>query len=504
MESDERFKHLSTDPRFKPLRRKQRKVVIDDRFKSMFTDKRFGLPHRKDKRGNNIKSKSKTNDLKKFYSLEDNKDKKEDAKSDNEEEKEDEDEPANEDDDQTSSSEVSSSSDESESEEEADAEYDTIKYDWEALDHDAEIADKPTKRIAFQNFDWSQISAKDIYTIINSIRPPLYVTIYVSEFGKERLKREELEGPPEIVDMPVIDEIDEEYNQLKAKMDNLQPSGSLKKPNEFDDAEEDADDENDEIRERIRRYELNKLKYYYAVAEFDSIESAQLVYKELDGIEYEGSSIELDLRYIPEEMEFDDEDIKSTCDKLPDLTSYNAPQFISSALQQTKVEFSWDTDKKRQDKLQKAYTKEELEKDDLQIYLASDSENESSSDELVKSADTYKQLIENLEKENAEKEKVDLEVDFSDHSSQGEEEDDSETESSKPLVDEEKELLSLLVTDGDKGLSNFKFNLDDERFGAVYQNKNFNIDPSHPKFKKTEAFERIAERKRRKREEKNG
>lgn len=41
MEKDERFSGIATDPRFRSLPTRYRKVKIDDRFKGMFKDKKF-------------------------------------------------------------------------------------------------------------------------------------------------------------------------------------------------------------------------------------------------------------------------------------------------------------------------------------------------------------------------------------------------------------------------------------------------------------------------------
>ena len=63
---DSRFAHITKDPRFRSMKRKDRKVQIDGRFKSMFHDKNFKLKYTVDKRGRPVRGSSKE-DLERYY-----------------------------------------------------------------------------------------------------------------------------------------------------------------------------------------------------------------------------------------------------------------------------------------------------------------------------------------------------------------------------------------------------------------------------------------------------
>jgi hypothetical protein len=57
----------------------------------------------------------------------------------------------------------------------------------------------------------------------------------------------------------------------------------------------------------LRQYQLDRLKYYYAVIECSTVAASKAIYDACDGLEFEKSANMFDLRYIPEDMEFEDE-----------------------------------------------------------------------------------------------------------------------------------------------------------------------------------------------------
>jgi len=137
------------------------------------------------------------------------------------------------------------------------------------------------------------------------------------------------------------------------------------------------------MRERLRKYQLNRLKYYYAVVECDTIATAARIYEECDGLEYETSAVRLDLRFIPDSVTFDSSiPPHDQCTQLPDKTLYKPILFRNTALTQTKVRCTWDeTPIERRRLTKKKYTLEELDKVDLDAYLASESDEEPQDDD---------------------------------------------------------------------------------------------------------------------------
>ncbi|XP_010485534.1 PREDICTED: pre-rRNA-processing protein esf1-like [Camelina sativa] len=413
MINDPRFSSAHTDPRFRSMPRRQSKIAIDSRFKPMFSDKRFTTANAPvDKRGKRRKAGKENDLLRDFYRLdeEDNDDKKK-KKKEKEKEEESGDESENEMTDLKSEAESEEESDtdkklkvaslDEESDEEADSEEvseEEVEEEEDDTDEDDEgiyeddgpeipeenipTIPEETPRLAIVNMDWKHVSAKDLYVVLNSFLPKdgriLSVAVYPSEFGLQRMKEEEIHGP-------VID-------GYKKSEDG-----------DGDDDEDEEEEDEDVINQKLRVYELSRLKYYFAVAECDLKATADYLYKSCDGIEFERSSNKLDLRFIPDSMEFKHppRDIASEAP-----AGYEGLDFQSRALQLSKVQLSWDDDEPHRIKtLKQNFNSEQLADLEMKEFLASD-ESESDEDDdddsnegmnrkkVEKSKDKYRALIE--------------------------------------------------------------------------------------------------------------
>ncbi|XP_062912206.1 ESF1 homolog [Mobula hypostoma] len=224
-----------------------------------------------------------------------------------------------------------------------------IEHDWGELDKEAPRENTITRRFAVCNMDWDKIKANDLMVLFNSFIPKggavLSVKIYPSEYGKEKMKEEELHGPVELLSNNLPENADEDTHEQRI------------------------------IREKVREYQFKRLKYYYAVVECDSPETANKLYEECDGMEYESSSSFLDLRFIPDELTFEDEPKDVAADV--NLAAYKPKYFTSTALGSSKAQLTWDeTNHERVATLTKRFNKDEIKEMDFNAYLASSSEED--------------------------------------------------------------------------------------------------------------------------------
>ncbi|KAI0098124.1 hypothetical protein F4776DRAFT_650826 [Hypoxylon sp. NC0597] len=384
---DSRFANFESDPRFRLPSKTRNKTTLDKRFSRMLKDDDFIASAKVDKYGRKLKSDNKKKALKAIYQAEDD----EDAEVDEDDVVERELQKANAKYDPArgggfssseSDSEDGSDAEDDQDEEEGGAEVDTSGSMQRLRDAQADVeTGEVTRRIAIVNLDWDHIKSADLMALFNSFVPKggriERVSIYPSEFGKERMQREELEGPP---------------REIFKKASDSQEEDS--EPDSEDDSDEDDDekikneilkegDDQDFDSDALRAYQLDRLRYYYAVMVCSDTVTAEKIYQATDGTEYQSSSNFMDLRFIPDDVTFDDEP-RDECDSIsPD---YKPTEFTTDALQHSKVKLTWDINPEeiaRKEDIKRAFSasRAELEDNDLRAYLASDSDDDDGQDD---------------------------------------------------------------------------------------------------------------------------
>ena len=423
---DPRFARLHNDPRFQRQPKKERKTVVDQRFSAMFKDNSFKDKVAVDKYGRRLpkqKKKGKDAELERLYSVaeseaapaaaarkkpapkrksatadprfqmsaasseDEDPEEEEEEEMDEEEggdaggedehdkyrvdEDEDEDEDEGEGEGETESEGGSTESEDIEDDED-EQEKDSALVQWLEKQHEQvpRVSDA-TRRLAVCNCNWDQMRAVDILAVVGSFLPPggriRSVSVYPSDFGEKQMAAEATVGPS--------------FLQRKARRggggEDADEEEGVDESDEFDESE--AQLSKDEARERLRKYELDRLRYYFGVIVCDTPETADHLYKECDGAEFESSSLPLDLRFIPDERKFE-KTPRDRCTELP--PKYRAPSFMCSALQQHEPTLSWDADdSSRSQTMKRDLSKAEVKELEYAQYLASQSEEEEEDDD---------------------------------------------------------------------------------------------------------------------------
>jgi hypothetical protein len=199
--TDPRFTNFTTDPRFRLPSKKHTRTKIDKRFSRMLKDEDFSNSAKVDRYGRKLSSSGKKKALERLYLP-------------NEEEGQD----IEVEDDEVVEKELAraegydpargggfSSSEEEDEEDDEDGgveieEAEEVEFpDMQAEQAGVEMGDI-SSRFAVVNLDWDNIKSTDLMAVFSSfVRPGgkiHKISIYPSEFGKERMEREELEGPP--------------------------------------------------------------------------------------------------------------------------------------------------------------------------------------------------------------------------------------------------------------------------------------------------------------------
>lgn len=398
--TDPRFTAFATDPRFRLPSKKHTRTKIDKRFSRMLVDDDFSNTATVDRYGRKLSNSGKKKALQRLYQPEEGEEEESGSEADVEVEDDDvvekELKRAEAGYDAARGGGFSSSEDEDEEDVEEDVEVES----GEAFpDLQAEQTVVPmgevTNRVAVVNLDWDNIRAVDLFSVFSSFVSGggriEKLSVYKSEFGKERMEREEMEGPP---------------REIFGRQGQMADSDSEEELEERD-SEDDSDEEDERIKQdllkpdngeefdsgALRQYQLERLRYYYAVVEFSDKATALKVYEATDGTEYLTSANFFDLRFVPDGTEFDDAP-RDACTSVP--AGYGPTEFVTDALQHSKVKLTWDAeDTSRKDTINKAFSgsRAQIGENDLRAYLGSDSsESEEEEAEVEADADDVPKL----------------------------------------------------------------------------------------------------------------
>lgn len=432
--TDARFAAFQTDPRYRLPHRKHTHVKLDTRFASMLEDEDFSSRRKVDRYGRRLPDQKGKKELERLYDFAGDQESEDESGADDDE-IEKELKRVNEEDDTVAGSkyvgfdESSSSEEDDESsseEEESDVEEDAaVEAGLEGFAGDRAgdyATGEPSRRLAIQDLDWDHIRAVDLMAVAQSFCPVEgkieSISVYPSEFGKERMEREELEGPPKELFTKTSDQhptrATEKTNgalqrRIGKQDKDLGSSSSEGSEEEFEDEGEDeelddveddnsldipddaalqksilkhAKDQEPEVDTRaLRAYQLTRLKYYYAILTCSSVSAAQAIYNFMDDTEYLSTANYFRLSFVPDDMTFDDK-AHDECSKVP--PGYRPAEFVTEALTHSKVRLTWDEeDRERKEAQKRAFQKNkqgqkgvDLNEDDLAAYVGSDSDSE--------------------------------------------------------------------------------------------------------------------------------
>ncbi|KAF1966177.1 hypothetical protein BU23DRAFT_593325 [Bimuria novae-zelandiae CBS 107.79] len=392
--SDSRFAAFETDPKFRLPSKKHAKTKLDPRFSRLRTDSDFHAKASVDRYGRPLAKDAGKKDLERLYEL---------GPEDSDSESDEDGAPTETKRDQAVLRELakankrgfdpirdgglSSSSDDSDDEDDAEEDEDEVEDQTELAGQGNDVPmGEVTSRLAAVNMDWDNIRATDIMAVASSFVPAdgrlLNVTIYPSEFGQQRLEREAMEGPPRDIFSA----------SAKGRAQNISAAGDLDESGSegADQAKDDAPLEagtEDFDSKALRTYQLDRLRYYYALLTCSSPHVAKAIYDNMDGREYLSSANFFDLRFVPDDVEFDAEP-HDECETLPH--GYKPNEFVTDALSHSKVKLTWDADDTTRKEVQKrAFSRKELDENELQAYLGTDSsssEDDEESGRTVKAA----------------------------------------------------------------------------------------------------------------------
>lgn len=365
--TDPRFANIQSDPRFQLPSKRHTHVKVDKRFSRILNDEDFTRRAKVDRYGRPVETDSERQRLKRRFEFESDV---EDV-ADNDTAVQRELQRVEQVRDPLREGALSGSSSEESSSEDEDEDGSLVEAGLaDRLEDDVPIGEA-SSRLAVVNLDWDNIRSEDLMAVFSSFLPPggrlLKVAIYPSEFGKERIEREEMEGPPEGIfagRQEGREESEPDSNSQDGEDEIKKSIIKLDEGEEFDSA-------------KLRQYQLERLRYFYAVLTFSSTSAAKAIYDAVDGTEYLSTANFFDLRFIPDETDFSSDKPREECEKIPD--GYKPNEFVTDALQHSKVKLTWDAeDVSRKEAQARAFRggRREIDENDLKAYLGTDSSDD--------------------------------------------------------------------------------------------------------------------------------
>ena len=201
-----------------------------------------------------------------------------------------------------------------------------------------------TTRLALQNYDWSSLNARELYFLFDShLKNSGFkekftnaeneasnglksVKVYMSDFGEQRMQEEKAHGPKR-----VFEELKEKYGKSGGDEESVREMI-----------------QNDPV---VRQYEIERLKYYYSVLDFETQEIADWVYSHCDGLEFEKSGMQIDLRGVPQDLQIP----KAPCEEASgvkglDVQTLKKKKIKNLPRNHTHVELTWGAGRSNQNR----------------------------------------------------------------------------------------------------------------------------------------------------------
>jgi len=295
--------------------------------------------------------------------------------------------------------------------------YNQLPGDYQQDDYQQELTTDPTPYLCILNLDWEHTRAVDVYAMLHSFCPPgtlKRVDIYPSDFGREMMEKERVEGPSGLwkkdgkqknkkSDGDDGNHVEEDDDSSRSSDEDSSSSGEKvsgaagqdgnisEQHNDHDESDSDEDDDEEEEedilnldeataklyshfppqsevmknsqlqteeeeeegfdREKLRAYEASKLRYYFAIATFSNASAAEPVYENVDGMEMEHSAAEIDVRALPVDQYDETIEGRELHDSCNHLPGkYAPPDNVVTALRQSKVTCSWERGDSRREK----------------------------------------------------------------------------------------------------------------------------------------------------------